>query len=66
MLVAMKILAFLEVKPAMHRLSVMNLLDDKLNANLDCVVVAMLLYILCCKSETKKKNKFKITIQAIG
>lgn len=46
MVAAVKILVLLGVKPAMHRLLVMNLLVGKSNANLDCAAVAMLLCIL--------------------
>lgn len=56
MVAAVKILVLLGVKPAMHRLLVMNLLVGKSNANLDCAAVAMLLCILCCKSETENER----------
>lgn len=42
------ILVLSAMKPVMYHLLAMNPLDDKLNANLDCAVVATLLYILCC------------------
>lgn len=50
-MVVVMVAMILVLKPAMYRLSVMNPLDDKLNANLDCAVVAMLLYILCWNFE---------------
>lgn len=53
----MSLVVLSALKPATHRLLVMHPLADKLNANLGCAAVAMLLCILCCNVDENQKQK---------